>query len=283
MVDSSALTPAAAAWFHAAAPEPGEIHLFSIAPQSTETTRSRALHWLSGEERDRAASYGTAVLGGAFVVRRGVLRRILAAYLGMTPGEVEIGHGLYGKPSLSIRHGSGIRFSLAHSGDRVLVAIAAGAEVGVDLEIVKPVESVEALGEVIWTESERREFLSVVVDRRLEAFYLGWVRKEAALKAFGRGLSDGAKVVEVPLHRDAVQPARLGPAGSSREVPLLTFTVADTYLGAIAVGGEPVRRLRWMTLLPDLVCRECPAVDALPLASGPQILIPSQGWLHLAQ
>ncbi|HYT95413.1 MAG TPA: hypothetical protein VEL76_42230, partial [Gemmataceae bacterium] len=44
----------------------------------------------------------------------------------------------FGKPALSPEFGSRLKFNLSHSADLALIAVAADADVGVDLEYIRP-------------------------------------------------------------------------------------------------------------------------------------------------
>ena len=84
---------------------------------------------LSDDERERAARLAP---GRAALDRRarGAADRARPAS-SAHPSDVELAAGPHGKPELP---GSALRFNLSHSGDRALIALADGVEVGVDVE-----------------------------------------------------------------------------------------------------------------------------------------------------
>lgn len=97
---------------------------------------------------------------------RGLLRALLARYVGADPRELRFVLGPHGKPALLPEAtGSAIdlRFNLSHSGTMALYAVSTGCEVGVDIE--RPRERYTA------------EFLRA------------WVTREAAGKCRGSGLA----------------------------------------------------------------------------------------------
>src|SRR5690606_22853124 len=91
--------------------------------------------------------------------------------------------GTHGKPRLP---GCGVDFSLSHSGDRVVLVLAEGTEVGVDVERESD-RDIDRLAEMVLSAPER-EVLAGMADRR-RGFHAYWSRKEALLKATGHGLA----------------------------------------------------------------------------------------------
>ncbi len=62
-----------------------------------------------------------------------MLRLLLARYLDADPRELRFELGAHGKPALE--GGADLRFNLSPSGELLLVAVATGMEVGVDVEV----------------------------------------------------------------------------------------------------------------------------------------------------
>src|SRR5262249_145445 len=79
---------------------------------------------LSREEIDRAGRFRRAVDSRRSLAARTFLRRELAEFLGVPPGRIVLSAGPHGKPELLSPRGSWA-FSLAHSGARALLAVAA--------------------------------------------------------------------------------------------------------------------------------------------------------------
>jgi 4'-phosphopantetheinyl transferase len=131
---------------------------------------------LSGEERARAARLAAAP---RWIVARAALRIVLAERLALAPADVEFASGPHGKPELP---GTTLRFNLSHSGDRALVALADGAEVGIDVERT---ERRSSAIERTLTDGERAAIEGG--DRHLQLLRI-WCRKEALAKALGGGL-----------------------------------------------------------------------------------------------
>ena len=122
--------------------------------------------------------------------------------------------------SLGLRRQSAWQVSLAHAGDRVLVAAARDWPVGVDVE---PIEAVgfDGFAAVALTTGEARTIEALAGPERLRARAAAWVRKEAWLKASGAGLT--------------VDPRGIDSAWPATGVVVRDLTVGPGYSAAVAV------------------------------------------------
>jgi len=118
----------------------------------------------------------------------GALRYILAKYAETEPNSLLFAFGSNGKPRLALPNHD-ISFSLTHTDGLTLVAIAAGARIGIDAEMLHAGIEVESLSRRFFTPAEADEILALPGTSRCEAFFRCWTRKEAILKAMGSGLS----------------------------------------------------------------------------------------------
>lgn len=161
---------------------------------------------VSPAEESRARRMRSARRRREFLVCRGALRRILAGALGIEPLAVPILQGAHGKPALAPRGGlPALGFNVSHSGERFVVAVAAGMEPGVDVERIRPRRSLSGLARRFFSPAEQEE-LAAAPDP-LGAFYRVWTRKEAVIKADGRGVAVGLDRFDVSA--DEPRPALL--------------------------------------------------------------------------
>src|SRR6185295_2587855 len=93
--------------------------------------------FLSADELDRANRFHFTADRTHFVVARGLLRNLLAAYLGINCTELRFSYGAKGKPFLLLDGQTQINFNLSHSHGRAAFAFSRGRELGVDIEYVK--------------------------------------------------------------------------------------------------------------------------------------------------
>lgn len=169
--------------------------------------------WLSPQERARSARFVFERDRRRFEAAHAALRQLLATRLGSTPQELEFREAQHGKPALDeTRHPRRCAFNLSHSDDEAIVAIADDGEIGVDVEVFRPMPDAETLARRNFSEEECTELEAT--DRALRdlAFLTAWTRKEACLKAIGSGLSIVPNTFTAGLHhgprRTAIQTAQ---------------------------------------------------------------------------
>jgi 4'-phosphopantetheinyl transferase len=175
-----------------------------------------------------------------FIASHSAVRAIVAGYLGLTADAVDVS-AQYGRP-LHVPDGA-LAVSLSHAGERALVAIAT-ATTGVDVEHLAnlPADEVEEMAAFCLSRRELGELAALPVDARQLAFLRIWTRKEAHLKACGRGIADQALAdVHVGLASEA---KTVAPTGA----PLRLFDLDPDpgYVAAIATAAlGSVRLRRW--------------------------------------
>ncbi|WP_321783572.1 4'-phosphopantetheinyl transferase family protein [Paraburkholderia sp. J94] len=141
---------------------------------------------LSEQERERAGKFRFDLHRRRFVAGRGELRRLLGAYLGLAPHAVSLDYGTEGKPFCTSQpaHWT-LCFNLSHSDNTAALAVSNGIEIGIDVEIVRPVE--ESMPVEVFSTRERAQFATLPEAQRQAVFFETWARKEACLKALGTG------------------------------------------------------------------------------------------------
>jgi 4'-phosphopantetheinyl transferase len=230
-----------------AALAPGEIHVWRAGLTLTSDEESRRIASLSPDERERAYRFVVARARTQFVAARSTLRAILGRYLGRAPQEVRFVLGPVGKPSLADVSPS-LYFNLSHSHEVALVAVTPCGEIGVDVEHVRDMATRDAMAERFFHPSEVATLQALPPDLRAHGFFNAWTRKEAFLKATGKGITYGIDRVEVTL-APGDSPLVLGVDGDQTEAAawsLGVFTPAPQYLGALAMRGR-WERLRLYT------------------------------------
>ncbi|MDF3835363.1 4'-phosphopantetheinyl transferase superfamily protein [Cupriavidus basilensis] len=150
-----------------------------------------ALHGLlSAEEQARVARLRSAAGRHQSILARGILRKLLGERLEIDGRDVVFRFGPHGKPELARpEHANTLRFNVSHSGAWVLIAIARGQDVGLDVEYMNERTTIALLAERIMTAAERRRFLALDDAGRKRMFFGLWACKEAYVKAIGAGLS----------------------------------------------------------------------------------------------
>jgi 4'-phosphopantetheinyl transferase len=196
----------------------------------------RWLATLSDEERARAHRFHLAVHRERFCATRVALRSILGTYVEHDPASLCFHMNGYGKPHLDPTSGGGIHFNVSHSDHLGMFAVSRERVVGADIERIRTLPNVEGLASRVFAPSEAAIVRTSPDPHHL--FFQCWTRKEAFVKACGRGLT-------IPLDSFNVEPVQQGPVlmawrgDQSRTM----WTVVDVpapanFVSALAVQGE---------------------------------------------
>jgi 4'-phosphopantetheinyl transferase len=189
---------------------------------------------LSAEERARAGRFRRTADRHSFTAAHGALRLLLGAMLGEKPQSLTFAANPYGKPSL-VPPGA-IEFNMSHSGGIVLIAFAQHIPIGVDVEALRPMTERATIVARYFHPGEAADFASVPPADAEAAFFRCWSRKEAVVKALGRGMS-------LDLHRYRVTclpgaKAQLlaleGEDAPQQNWSLTDLNIGPRYAGAVA-------------------------------------------------
>lgn len=169
-------------------PPDGQIDLWSVrrdalAPAVLQTFEG----WLTAEERDRRWRYRRPVDQKRFLVGRGMLRLLLQHYTGRAAERWTFALNAYGRPAPDPPV-SAPAFSLSHTQDMSLCALAAAGPLGADIEAHRSVRHWQ-IAERFFAAGEAQLVHSAEPSARGEVFLRIWTLKEAYIKALGRGLS----------------------------------------------------------------------------------------------
>lgn len=164
-----------------------QVHLWWEDIETHVSRVSELWGLLSEEEQTRGRRFRLERHRHRYIVVHGMLREILGGYLKRGPREIEFRRGTGGKPAVAGDNNL-IRFNLSDSGGHVLYAVARGREVGVDVEVVRSKPRSAALVNRFFSSREKAVFRKIDADKQENAFFAGWTRKEAYVKAIGRGL-----------------------------------------------------------------------------------------------
>ena len=196
-----------------------------------------AVSRLSEDESERVDRYRFDADRRRFAACRTALRTILASFLRVAAHEIGLATTASGKPYLHPRHESHLRFSVSHSGDLALIALANNREVGVDVEHIRAMPGMDGVIRRYFSPSEVRALESLPGDERRRAFFRIWTLKEAYLKGCGDGLTRRLDAIDVMVHADD-QPAsfqvRDRPGDETRWI-LRPIGAGDSYAAALAV------------------------------------------------
>jgi len=179
---------------------------------------------LDESERFHAMKLKRPFMQARYVEVHGKMRRILAHYLQTEPGRLIIGKEAHGKPYLVER--PEWVFNLSHSADRIVLAVSGNCRLGVDIELCKPKSNLDGLVKKCFSIEEAAYWQALPEPEKTVGFYRFWTRKEAFVKATGRGIGLG-------LERCVINPAN--PTEMLRVPenfgPATAWCIADIDLG----------------------------------------------------
>ncbi len=225
-----------------------EVHVWRVCVSRTEPRLAELEPLLAPEEATRAARFKVAHGRLTFTLGRGLLRVLLGNYVGQPPTALQFTTNAHGKPALLPGPGDGgLQFNLSHSGDWLVYAVTRGRAVGIDVERMRLLTTLTDLARRFFAPREVAQLLALPQGQRQEAFFHCWARKEAYIKAVGRGLNIPLDQFEVSLVPG--ESARLVAASEEAAVPgpwgMQALTVAVGYAAAIAVQGSSWRLRCW--------------------------------------
>jgi 4'-phosphopantetheinyl transferase len=160
------------------------------------------------------------------------VRRILAFQLGVDPGYLEFDATDAGKPFLT-KPSQALQFNLSHSGRHGLIAVAEDRAVGVDIEMSRPMSDLLGVAMGIATAQEIDLLRQLPAGEMHSSFFDLWTRKEALLKAIGRGLLVDPRQVEVGIGK-----GRSYITFDARVWTVETLAVSASVRAAVATEGE---------------------------------------------
>lgn len=152
---------------------------------------------LSDDERTRAGAFRFESDRQRFIVRRGLLRRILGDTLDLDPARLRFATTAVGKPYLAFPEQSGLWFNLSHSGDQIAYAFSGHAETGIDIERIRTVEGIDRLARNYFSAEEYALIVNLPAWEKNKAFIKLWCIKEALIKASGWSLEHGLLASDV--------------------------------------------------------------------------------------
>ena len=206
---------------------------------------------LSSDERERADNFFFTADRKRHVIGRAVSKILLGHGLGIAATEVSFAYNANGKPSLATKlRQSFLHFNVAHSGDFVLVALAYGRDLGIDIEQICTNVDIQNFAAEFFSQRECMSLAALPPGLRLDAFFSCWTRKEAYLKARGDGLSVALDKFDVPFlpeEQPRLVETRHDPTEACRWT-LQDLDAGPNYKAALAVEGAslPLKTWDWL-------------------------------------
>lgn len=225
-----------------------QVHLWRQSLDLSSLALSRLCEVLSVDEISRANQFHREVDHNRFIAARGLLRIILSRYISRDAANIAFSYSKFGKPYIaSTSNASELTFNIAHSANLAVYAITRKRKIGVDLEKVQAKFGGNEIAETVFSANEIAHLRSLSSQEQDSAFFKGWTRKEAILKAMGTGLSQPLNQYEVMF--DLETSPTLSDDRLDRN-PLRSWWVksidlGDDFVAAVALIGDDWKISYW--------------------------------------
>lgn len=172
------------------------LHIWVVNTDVSDATFSSLQSNLSPEEMQRAHRFVFEKDRVVYTVVHGALRLLLEHYLQRPASSFSFESNAFGKPYLKQEK---LEFNLSHSGEIGLCAFSRNSKIGVDVERTRNDINLVELATKFFSKLEVKDLLETKREKQLDAFYRCWTRKEAFIKAHGKGLSIPLDSFTVPI------------------------------------------------------------------------------------
>ena len=182
--------------------------------------------FLSSIELNKAERFHKELDRNQYIICRSILKIVLASYTKLDAKNISLDYHFNKKPYLASH--PGLFFNISHSGDFAVIAISRN-NVGIDIECISEDLNFANLLPDIFEENEILNIQNAV--NKKQAFYTLWTRKEAFVKALGKGIDDDFKYIpclDGQHHLDS------NLVKTTKNWQVLSFELSEHYLGAIA-------------------------------------------------
>ncbi|AUD03906.1 4'-phosphopantetheinyl transferase family protein [Spirosoma pollinicola] len=186
---------------------------------------------LQPDEINRAERYHRSEDRKRFIHSRGILRILAGNYTAQAPDQIRFIKGPNKKPALA--GDTGWHINVSHSGGWALFAIGQ-VSVGVDVEKINPGFSFQEILPASFS-PEEQAYINGETDA-YQRFYQLWTRKEAFVKATGKGMDEDFFRIPSLTGLHAAESRLLGGSGNWN---VGSFEVASGYSAAVAYQELP--------------------------------------------
>lgn len=203
---------------------------------------------LPHDEQQRAQRFTFPAKRREFIVTRGELRRIVGQILDVDPKQITFAYTDKDKPYLTSKYQNhAITFNISHSHDMALIAITLDLDIGVDIEKIREEVKFEKLAQHYFSQNEYEALQKLPKQQLPRAFYACWTRKEAFVKALGKGIAFGLAQFSVSVDPLDATPSLITHWDKNvmANWSLVNIDVEQDYQAALAVAGTGLTIRYW--------------------------------------
>ena len=209
--------------------ETSAVDIFSCYTPNFIELKSELVKFLNAEELDRSERFHKEIDRNQFVIYRSILKIILSAYTQLEAKKICFDYQLNKKPYLASH--PWLNFNISHSGDYAVIAISR-IKVGIDIEYMAEDQDYTNLLIDIFSPKEILNIKNAVDQKK--AFYTSWTRKEAFVKALGKGIDDD--FIQVPC-LDGNHTIDVSLLKNNKSWQIYSFNLAEDYSSAVCIEG----------------------------------------------
>ena len=203
-----------------------DVIIYTIYLPDFINLKSDLEEFLDSTELDRAERFHKKLDRNRFIICRSILKFVLAAHTKLDVKDIYLDYHLNKKPYLASH--PWLHFNISHSEDFAVIAISRNM-VGIDIEYISEDFNFTNLLPVIFDDNEISMIQNTV--NKKHVFYTLWTRKEAFVKALGKGIDDDFKFIPCLDGQHSIDSTLLK---TTENWQIFSFDLADHYLGAVA-------------------------------------------------
>lgn len=229
-----------------------ELHIWRS--KISNNLKNLDYYWrsLSKDEQIRAKEFYFSKDKINYIISRGILRNIIASYIGICPIEVQFEYTEYGKPYLEKKDNYKIiNFNFSHSNDCFIVGLVKNIDIGIDIEFCDDNCDLENMAKYLCSIVEYNKLKKFKINERYHYFYNLWTRKEAIVKLLGKGLHLDLRKINLNslLQEELTQLSYVFNNDSLKlNIFIRTFFAYDGYCSAFAT-SEMLNRILYFDYL----------------------------------
>jgi len=211
-----------------------QVHVWRASLKQGKKELVELLNLLSIQEKTRSSKFIAEHARNNFIVARGILRWLLAKYLHIKPQDLVFKQNQYGKLYLD---SSMLQFNISHSHDVALFAFTLDHPIGIDIEFIRNNFDFIDIAQRFFSKKENLDLSTLPKTKQLHAFFNCWSRKEAFIKAIGKGIFFALDKFSVEVSNKQTGRLQLqitDPKYDANDWSLEALNPADGYVGAFA-------------------------------------------------
>jgi 4'-phosphopantetheinyl transferase len=206
------------------------IKLFNIKLSNYYQLVPELFEYLNETEQQRAQKYHFEKDTNRFIICRVLLKFILAHHTGINIYEINIEKDENKKPFLS--NDKSLCFNISHAEDFAIIVVSHEA-VGIDIEYKNIKFNFSEILPFSFSNLEIEAVLNAT--DKTNTFYKFWTRKEAIVKATGKGISDN--LPQIPA-LDGLHSVASSVISNFKKLHVFSFNLDDNYVVSCAFSGE---------------------------------------------